>query len=139
MKNCKNAVLLHLKINATFSIPYFQYHIFNTSFSIPHVTVVKFVIFTKKIVKMKKIHLQNLRFDDFFRENKFSFTIESFWRIFLHYSIFTKNYPSWHQKIPLLILIVNHMIIVNTYIGTYMYKFYYFQHWNEMSLSVEPI
>ena len=30
------------------SIPYFQYHIFNTSFSIPHVTVVKFVIFTKK-------------------------------------------------------------------------------------------
>ena len=42
-------------------MPRFQYHIFNTT----HATVVKFVVFTKKIVKLK-MRLQDRYFDDIF-------------------------------------------------------------------------
>ena len=38
--------------NTTFSIPYFQYHMLHT--------VVKFIVFTEKIVKLKKIRLHTV-------------------------------------------------------------------------------
>ena len=92
-----------------------QYHIFNTMFSIPHATIVKFVVFTKKkSSNWRKICLQNLYFDDIFREND-EFCFKNGFNIltkFLHYDGFLKNYPFWHQKILHSILIVIHMIIV---------------------------
>ena len=85
--------MIHQKINTIFSIRCFQYHIFNTLFSKPHATV-KFVFFTKKIVKLK-MRLQNRYFDEIFswKWPQFCFMNESFWRNFLHYDGFTKNVP----------------------------------------------
>ena len=90
--------------NTMFSIPRFQYHIFNT---------------TWYSSKMRQFHEK-------IRQIKDSVAELSFWRVFSW-----KRF--WHQKIPLWILIVNHMIIKNTEMywqvltSTYINPYYFIQ------------